>query len=110
VGQSGLPGYVMMETSVDVLNLSLGVTLGEAVLSLDEARLDSEINRIAHTLFSDGAVTYERGMLHLVCPGRDFVFLFRRKLIICSPLNRVFIPRRIWKNECVGSVDGALVC
>jgi hypothetical protein len=35
VGQSGLPGYVMTETSVDVLNLSLGVTLGEAVLSLD---------------------------------------------------------------------------
>ncbi|WP_423682126.1 putative bifunctional diguanylate cyclase/phosphodiesterase [Undibacterium sp. WLHG33] len=51
----------MMKTSADLVNLSLGVTLGEAVLSLDESALDNEINRIAHTLFSDGAVTYERG-------------------------------------------------
>jgi PAS domain-containing protein len=72
VGQSGLPGYVMTETSVDVLNLSLGVTLGEAVLSLDGRDLDSEINRIAHTLFSDGAVSYERGTVASGMSGQGF--------------------------------------
>lgn len=64
----------MMEISVDVLNLSLGVTLGEAVLSLEGSAQDSEINRIAHALFSDGAVTYERGSVTSGISEQGFCF------------------------------------
>jgi hypothetical protein len=98
VGQSGLPGYVMTETSVDVLNLSLGVTLGEAVLSLMGVIWTVKLTGLRIPYFLMGRSVTNEAPLRLGCPGRDFVFLFRRRLIICSPLNRVFIPRRIWKK------------
>jgi diguanylate cyclase (GGDEF)-like protein/PAS domain S-box-containing protein len=52
-----------MKISSDLSNLNLGVSLGEAVLSLDDEMLDEKINDLAGQLFSGLNLTYVRSQL-----------------------------------------------
>ncbi|MEB0139822.1 MULTISPECIES: putative bifunctional diguanylate cyclase/phosphodiesterase [unclassified Undibacterium] len=62
-----------MKTISAATHLELGASLGEAVLSLSDAALDREINRIAGALFDDATVSYQRhgAALEICAPAKQ---------------------------------------